>query len=115
MSAESAGLDLDEPPQPPGGLIGSRLDLLGRGRRLLIGRPRASDEMEETLLPKTLALPIFSSDPIHYYHNQAFRERCISAVGDPALDHGSDRVCRPRRSRRRCVLRLINHRDMGYP
>ena len=36
---------------------------LGEARRL-IGRPRATHELEDTLLPKSLALPIFSSDPI---------------------------------------------------
>jgi len=64
VSAEASGLDLDEPPQPTGGLIGSGLALLGGARRFLIGRPRATHELEETLLPKWLALPIFSSDPI---------------------------------------------------
>jgi amino acid transporter len=33
-------------------------------RRLVIGRPRATDEMHETLLSKTLALPIFAADPL---------------------------------------------------
>jgi amino acid transporter len=33
-------------------------------KRLLVGRPRASAEMEETLLPKWIALPIFASDPL---------------------------------------------------
>src|SRR5207253_1167608 len=33
-------------------------------KRALVGRPMASDELEETLLPKTLALPIFASDPL---------------------------------------------------
>src|SRR5215831_18535564 len=32
--------------------------------RTVVGRPMASREMEETLLPKWLALPIFASDPI---------------------------------------------------
>jgi amino acid transporter len=57
-------LELDEPPPPPAGLTGSVLGLLGGAKRRLIGRPRATYELEETLLPKTLALPIFSSDPI---------------------------------------------------
>ena len=35
-----------------------------RTKRLLIGRPRATREIGDTLLSKTLALPIFSSDPI---------------------------------------------------
>jgi amino acid transporter len=33
-------------------------------KRALVGRPMATDELEETLLPKTLALPIFASDPL---------------------------------------------------
>jgi amino acid transporter len=57
-------LELDEPPPPAGGLIGSCFEVLGGAKRRLIGRPRATYELEETLLPKTLALPIFSSDPI---------------------------------------------------
>ena len=37
---------------------------LARPKRLLIGRPRPTRELEHTLLPKFLALPVFSSDPI---------------------------------------------------
>ena len=33
-------------------------------KRWVVGRPMATDELEETLLPKTLALPIFASDPL---------------------------------------------------
>jgi len=33
-------------------------------KRALVGRPMASGELEETLLPKWMALPIFASDPI---------------------------------------------------
>jgi amino acid transporter len=33
-------------------------------KRTLIGRPRATGEMHDTLLSKTLALPIFASDPL---------------------------------------------------
>src|SRR5205085_2110622 len=36
----------------------------GGVKRALVGRPMASGEMEETLLPKWMALPIFASDPI---------------------------------------------------
>ena len=35
-----------------------------RLRRLVVGRPLRTSELEETLLPKTLALPIFASDPL---------------------------------------------------
>jgi amino acid transporter len=38
--------------------------LVTRTKRLLIGRPRATRELDDTLLSKFLALPIFSSDPI---------------------------------------------------
>ncbi|HEV8102354.1 MAG TPA: APC family permease [Gaiellaceae bacterium] len=35
-----------------------------RLKRVVVGRPMANDEYEETLLPKWLALPIFASDPL---------------------------------------------------
>lgn len=40
---------------------GDRRDSL---KRVVIGRPRATAELHETLLSKTLALPIFASDPL---------------------------------------------------
>ncbi|MGZ4357413.1 MAG: APC family permease [Gaiellaceae bacterium] len=43
------------------GKQGDRIEVL---KRVLVGRPRASGEMGETLLSKTLALPIFASDPL---------------------------------------------------
>ena len=33
-------------------------------KRIVVGRPMATHELEETLLPKALALPIFASDPL---------------------------------------------------
>src|SRR5262249_56745614 len=33
-------------------------------KRVVVGRPRPSGEMHETLLSKTLALPIFAADPL---------------------------------------------------
>jgi amino acid transporter len=33
-------------------------------KRLFVGRPRSSGELEETLLPKFIALPVFSADPL---------------------------------------------------
>ena len=33
-------------------------------QRVLLGRPLRSDRMDETLLPKRLALPVFCSDPL---------------------------------------------------
>lgn len=39
-------------------------DTLGTVKRVFIGRPRASGEMKHQLLPKWMALPVFSSDPL---------------------------------------------------
>ena len=33
-------------------------------KRAIVGRPMATGELDETLLPKRLALPIFASDPL---------------------------------------------------
>jgi amino acid transporter len=57
-------LDLSEPRPPSTALSRAGAAALGSAKRALIGRPRATRELGETLLPKTLALPIFSSDPI---------------------------------------------------
>jgi len=38
--------------------------LLDTPKRIVVGRPLASDRLGETLLPKRLALPIFCSDPL---------------------------------------------------
>jgi len=35
-----------------------------RIKRIVVGSPMATDDLHETLLPKTLALPIFASDPL---------------------------------------------------
>jgi amino acid transporter len=45
----------------PLGQRGDRLDSL---KRVVVGPPRATGEIHETLLSKTLALPIFASDPL---------------------------------------------------
>ncbi len=46
--------------------MGERVDVAGQGRvkRILVGRAMATGQMEETLLSKFLALPIFASDPL---------------------------------------------------
>jgi len=43
---------------------GPEQDRLGVLKRVVVGRPRATGEMHDTLLSKTLALPIFASDPL---------------------------------------------------
>ena len=42
----------------------SPLEPTRRLRRVVVGRPMRTGQMEETLLPKFLALPIFASDPL---------------------------------------------------
>jgi amino acid transporter len=59
-----AEVQLDETPTPTSGLSAAALAALGATKRAVIGRARPTRELEETLLPKTLALPIFASDPI---------------------------------------------------
>ena len=62
---EEARLELRRPPSPPQTARSRAASAaLGGAKRVLIGRPRPTRELGETLLPKTLALPIFSSDPI---------------------------------------------------
>ncbi len=63
--ARSSRLPIDETTAPPTtGLSAAASTALGATKRLLIGRARPTRAIEDTLLPKTLALPIFSSDPI---------------------------------------------------
>src|SRR5947208_16698336 len=50
--------------RPEGAAIGERPDRFDALKRALIGRPRSGAELEDTLLSKTLALPIFSADPL---------------------------------------------------
>jgi amino acid transporter len=58
-------LDVDETPPPPAaGLSAAAFGVLTGAKRVVIGRARPTRALEETLLPKTLALPIFASDPI---------------------------------------------------
>lgn len=53
-----ADIDAEAAPAVPA------LRRLRKGKRLLLGRPLRSDELEGRRLPKWLALPIFSSDPL---------------------------------------------------
>ncbi len=41
-----------------------RVERFDAVKRVLVGRPRATGEMEDTLLSKKLALPVFASDPL---------------------------------------------------
>lgn len=40
------------------------MSLPGAVKRIFVGRPMSSGELEHTLLPKTIALPVFASDPL---------------------------------------------------
>ena len=57
-------------------------------KRLLVGRPMSSGELEHTLLPKTIALPVFASDPLssNAYATQEIL-LVLGAAGAGALTH----------------------------
>jgi amino acid transporter len=57
-------------------------------KRLVIGRPMASGELEHTFLPKVLALPVFSSDPLssNAYATQEIL-LVLGLAGGIALEH----------------------------
>src|SRR5580765_2997855 len=55
-------LETKEHPAPA--QVTERPDRIDTVKRALIGRPRATGELGDTLLSKKLALPIFASDPL---------------------------------------------------
>src|SRR5438067_7065888 len=55
-----------------------------RLKRVVVGRPMASGQMDETLLPKWLALPIFASDPLSS-NAYATEEALVVLVGVAGL------------------------------
>jgi len=50
--------------EPRDAAVAQRRDRLDAVKRVVVGRPRATGEMGETLLSKKLALPVFASDPL---------------------------------------------------
>ncbi len=67
----------------PGGVSG----YVSLPKRLLVGRPLASDRMGETLLPKWLALPVFCSDPLSSNAYATEEILLVLSVGGLALLH----------------------------
>ena len=55
-------------------------------KRLLVGNPMRSNQMSETLLPKTLALPVYCSDPISS-NAYATQEILLGGVGKIGRAH----------------------------
>src|SRR5712691_11521433 len=53
--------DSPEPPTPPHTPSPPRRQLL---KRIVVGRAKTTGQIEHTLLPKLLALPVFSSDAL---------------------------------------------------
>src|SRR5712691_6352716 len=49
---------------PRGAAVAHRRDRLDALKRAVVGRPRATGEMADTLVSKKLALPVFASDPL---------------------------------------------------
>ena len=59
----------------------------GAVSRLLVGRPMRSDRLEETLLPKRLALPVFCSDPLSSVAYATEQILLVLGLGGLALLH----------------------------
>jgi amino acid transporter len=55
--------------------------------RLLVGQPMRSDRLEETLLPKRLALPVFCSDPLSSVAYATEQILIVLGLGGLALLH----------------------------
>ena len=99
-----------------------------RIKRLVVGRPKSTGELEETLLPKRLALPIFASDALSSvaYATEAALVVLLAAavtgrsqllpvsIAIAALLAIVDRLLPADRSRLR-VLRRRVHRREGQP
>jgi amino acid transporter len=61
-------------------------------KRVLVGRPLHSDRLEETLLPKRLALPVFCSDPLSSVAYATEQIVLVLGLGGVALLHLTPRV-----------------------
>ena len=68
-------------------------------KRVLVGRAVPSERLEHTLLPKVLALPVFSSDALSsvaYATEEILRVLLIASAGTVAhrhADRARDRRC----------------------
>ncbi len=56
-------------------------------KRLLVGAPLRSDRLDETLLPKRIALPVFCSDPLSSVAYATQEILLVLAIGGAALLH----------------------------
>ena len=82
-------------------------------KRILVGRPMASGQMEDTLLSKFLALPVFASDPLSSvaYATEAAMVVLVARIGrraaprpaDLVRDRGDARSSSRSRTCRRCA------------
>ena len=54
-------------------------------KRLLVGRPLASDRLDDTLLPKRIALAVFCSDPLSSVAYATQEILLVLAIGGTAL------------------------------
>ncbi|MGZ4657496.1 MAG: DNA-binding protein, partial [Blastococcus sp.] len=61
--------------------------MLDTPKRLVVGRPLRSDRLDDTLLPKRLALPIFCSDPLSSVAYATEQIILVLGLGGLALLH----------------------------
>jgi amino acid transporter len=57
------------------------------GKRILVGRPLRSDRLDDTLLPKRIALPVFCSDPLSSVAYATEQIVLVLGLGGLALLH----------------------------
>ena len=69
-----------------------------RLRRVVVGRPMQTGQLEDTLLPKTLALPIFASDPLSSvaYATESGLVVLVAAAATAAIGHRRGSASKPR-------------------
>src|SRR5690242_17395345 len=75
------------PVRLPSGLAGDVATLTSVSKRLVLGRPLSSARIENTLLPKWLALPVFCSDPLSSNAYATQEILLVLSLGGVALLH----------------------------
>ncbi len=74
-------------------------------KRLFVGRPMSSGELEHTLLPKTIALPVFASDPLS--SNAYATQEAMLVLGTAGTASGALGLTIPISIAVACVLAIV--------
>ncbi|MDQ5816294.1 MAG: DNA-binding protein, partial [Actinomycetota bacterium] len=74
-------------------------------KRIFVGRPMSSGELEHTLLPKTIALPVFASDPLS--SNAYATQEAMLVLGTAGTASGALGLTIPISIAVACVLAIV--------